>query len=620
MVSLICSMILATSVVTVDTGAAKCPTSPDLWGLFFEDIDLSLDGGVYAELVRNRSFEDFEGRSGELTLQYWDPVGRAEYCLDSSMPISKENRHAALVRGPAGAGIANQGYFGMGIRKGMSYHLEVALRSPNGVDGVDVALEAYSKPVLARSEITGVTDDWRTFRVTLVANDDDPQARLVLRMKNGGELYVDCVSLFPADAVAGLFRKDLVEKLAALNPSFVRFPGGCWVEGDTMKEAYRWKKTLGDKWNRRTQWNIWKYWSTNGVGFHEYLLLAEVLKAKPLFCINVGMSHRETVPMDKMDEFVQDALDCLEYCNGDTNTVWGAKRAAAGHPKPFDLKYLEIGNENGGKEYEERYKLMADAVAAKYPDVTLVFNNWKETKAIVNGAKADLRDDHFYTTPDRMMGDLAHEYDTPKGDFNIFVGEYAVIRDTTRYGSLRAAIGEAAFMCGLERNQQTVKLAAYAPLFANAQHTVWTPNLIYPTTDGCFVNPSWNVQRLFGASRGDEVLNVTVETETFETTTTEPWTKGARKNTIENVQASAVRTKDGKVIVKLVNATEKPQAVSLNLNGPVQRIVFTGNGRDDHNTPFAPETLKEWTDEIELEGPLTLAPLSLTILSTKKER
>lgn len=131
-----------------------------------------------------------------------------------------------------------------------------------------------------------MTDDWRTFRVTLVANDDDPQARLVLRMKNGGELYVDCVSLFPADAVAGLFRKDLVEKLAALNPSFVRFPGGCWVEGDTMKEAYRWKKTLGDKWNRRTQWNIWKYWSTNGVGFHEYLVLAEVLKAKPLFCIN----------------------------------------------------------------------------------------------------------------------------------------------------------------------------------------------------------------------------------------------------------------------------------------------------------------------------------------------
>ena len=324
--------------------------------------------------------------------------------------------------------------------------------------------------------------------------------------------------------------------------------------------------------------------------------------------------------MDKMDEFVQDALDCLEYCNGDTNTLWGAKRAAAGHPAPFNLKYLEIGNENGGKEYEERYKLMADAVAAKYPDVTLVFNNWKETKAITNGAKADLRDDHFYTTPDRMMGDLAHEYDTPKGDFNIFVGEYAVIRDTTRYGSLRAAIGEAAFMCGLERNQQTVKLAAYAPLFANAQHTVWTPNLIYPTTDGCFVNPSWNVQRLFGAYRGDEVLNVTVETGTFETTPNEPWTKGTRKNTIENVQASAVRTKDGKVIVKLVNATEKPQAVSLNLNGPVQRIVFTGNGRDDHNTPFAPETLKEWTDEIELEGPLTLAPLSLTILSTKKER
>lgn len=611
--ALTCTACSAASVVTVDTGAAKCSTSPDLWGLFFEDIDLSLDGGVYAELVRNRSFEDFEGKSNELTLEYWDPVGRAECILEEKKEAHPHDRHCVAVRGVAGSGIANQGYFGMGVKADLAYNLEIALKSSDCAE-VEVALEAYGKPTLATARIAGVTGEWRTFRATLVPNATDPQARLVIRMTTPGRMLVDHVSLFPSDAVAGLFRKDLVEKLAALKPSFVRFPGGCWVEGDTMKEAYRWKKTLGDKWERRTQWNIWKYWSTNGVGFHEYLLLAEALGAKPLFCINVGMSHRETVPMDKMGEFVQDALDCLEYCNGDVNTVWGAKRAAAGHPEPFNLKYLEIGNENGGPAYEERYKLMADAVAAKYPDVTLVFDNWKETKAIKNGAKADLRDDHFYTTPDRMMGDLAHEYDTPKGDFGIFVGEYAVIRNTTRYGSLRAAIGEAAFMCGLERNQQTVKLAAYAPLFANAQHTVWTPNLIYPTTDGCFVNPSWNVQRLFGAYRGDEVLNVTVETETFTTKTNEPWTKGMRDNTIEKVQASAVRTKDGKVVVKLVNVTEEPQDVALNLRGKAKRIVFTGEGRDAHNAPFAPEALKDRVDRVDLAGSIELPPLSLTVL------
>ena len=605
----------AVSTVTVDTSAARFPTAPDLWGLFFEDIDLSLDGGIYAELIRNRSFEDFEGRANELTLEYWDPVGNAEYRLDGSQPISPQNRHCCHVRGRAGAGLANQGYFGMGIRKGTAYELEVSLRSPDGVDAVEVALEAYSKPVLAKAEISGVSEKWQTFRATLVATDDDPQARFVLRMKRAGELYVDCVSLFPSDAVAGLFRKDLVEKLAALKPSFVRFPGGCWVEGDRMKDAYRWKTTIGDKWNRRTQWNCWKYWSTNGVGFHEYLLLAEALNAKPLFCINVGMSHKETVPMEKMGEFVQDALDCLEYCNGDTNTVWGAKRAAAGHPAPFNLKYLEIGNENGGKAYEERYKLMADAVSAKYPDVTLVFDNWKETKSIDNGAKADLRDDHFYKTPDHFMGPLAHEYDAPKGDFGIFVGEYAVIKDTTRYGSLRGAIGEAAFMCGLERNQDHVKLAAYAPLFANAQHTVWTPNLIYPTTDGSFVNPSWTVQKLFSDYRGDEVLPIAIATETFETQTTEPWCKGTFTNTIAKVQGSAVRTKAGDVILKLVNASEEVQPVTLDLKGTAKRILFTGPNRDAHNSPSKPEALKERVDAVTLDDkPLALPPLSLTVL------
>ena len=608
------------SVVTVDPSVVVSEASPDLWGLFFEDIDLSLDGGVYAEMVRNRSFEDGNGAERELTLEYWNPVGNAE-CFLSDKPGSHPNdRHCMTVRGRDGAGVANEGYFGMGIRKGMSYNLSFALKGV-GVKAVDVALEAYSKPPLATARIEGVSGagEWQTFTATLVANDTDPQARLVFRFapnrqggREGLEAQLDHVSLFPADAVAGLFRRDLVEKLAALRPSFLRFPGGCWVEGDTMKEAYRWKTTIGDKWNRRTQWNIWKYWSTNGVGFHEYLLLSEALGAKPLFCINVGMSHKETVPMDKMGEFVQDALDCIEYANGPVDSEWGAKRAAARHPEPFGLKYLEIGNENGGKDYEERYALMAKAVREKYPDVQLVFDNWKETKRVDD--PKDLRDDHFYETADVFMSRLAHEYDKPKGDFGIFVGEYAVTKGAGRYGNLRAAIGETALMLGLERNQAQVKLAAYAPLFANAQHTTWTPNLIYPTTTGCFVNPSWNVQKLFSENRGREVLKVSVATPKFETDAPKAWGSGRDHCVIETVQASAMRDAAGAIVLKLVNCSEVRQRVEIRgVRGAGTRIVFTGPGRDAHNSPAEPEALKETSGPFTLDGVDTLPPLSLVI-------
>ncbi len=614
----------APAVVTVDPAAVKC--AADLWGIFFEDIDLSLDGGVYAELVRNRSFEDGNGEKREQTLRYWSPLGNAELtpCKRTDTDYwdnghlarcTGRNAHCARVRGPSGAGIANEGYFGMGVKKGMKYRLEIALRGK--VEGpVEISLEAYGKSTLARTRIEGVTEDWRTFTATLEANGTDPQARLAIRMSGGGDIFVDCVSLMPEDAVCGLFRRDLMERLAALKPSFVRFPGGCWVEGDTMKDAYRWKDTLGSKWERRTQWNIWRYWSANGVGFHEYLLLCEALKAKPLFCINCGMSHRETVPMDKMGEFVQDALDCIEYANGPTNTTWGACRAAAGHPEPFGLKYLEIGNENGGKAYEERYALMAKAVRAKYPEVTLIFDNWRETKRVDD--PKDLRDDHFYKMPHDFMGDLAHEYDTPKGDFGIFVGEYAVTRGTTRYGSLRAAIGEAAFMLGLERNQDQVKLAAYAPLFANAQHIVWTPNMIYPTTDGSFVSPSWTVQKLFSENRGTEVLQVGVKTDAIELTRFRAWKNDVQTNILECVQASAMRTADGGIVLKLVNCAETPKRVEVRgLSGKVRRTVFTGPHRDAHNSPFEPEALKESVSDFPLPCTDVLPPLSLVIYGLK---
>ena len=586
------------SVVTVDAKAVVGKAAPDLWGIFLEDLDLALDGGLYAEMVRNRSFEDGTFEPWDLTLDFWNPVGDAEFYIDKSRPLGKRNRHACCVRGKPGAGIANEGYFGMSVKKGHKYNLSLMVRGKTS-GAVEASLEAFSKPVLARAEFTGITDEWQNFSVTLVPNDDDKQARLVLRLKEGGEMYIDCVSMFPDDALCGIFRCDLVEKLAQLKPSFMRFPGGTFIKGDRIRNAYRWKETIGDVWERRTLRNFWRYWSSNGIGYHEYLLLAELLKAKPIYCINPGMAIHENVPMDKMGEFVQDALDCIEYANGPVDSKWGALRAKAGHPEPFNMEYLEIGNEQGGPAYAERYALIAKAVREKYPQVKLIFAKWGKSRKV--DAPNDIRDDHFYGAPSYFMGAFAHEYDTPKGDFGIFVGEYAVTRGVPYCGSLRGAIAEAAFMLGLERNPAQVKLAAYAPLFAHVQHVVWTPNLIYHSGDGCFVNPSWNVQKLFSENRGAEVLKVSVET-------------GREQKGIDDVQANAVRTEKGEIILKLVNCTEKPQRVTVKgFSGAVTRTVFTGPGRDACNTPSNREALQEQTDNFMLDGPVTLPPLSLVI-------
>ena len=260
---------------------------------------------------------------------------------------------------------------------------------------------------------------------------------------------------------------------------------------------------------------------------------------------------------------------------------------------------------------------MAKAVRERYPDVTLIFDNWRETKRVDD--PKDMRDDHFYKMPHDFMGDLSHEYDTPKGDFAIFVGEYAVTRGTTRYGSLRAAIGEAAFMLGLERNQDQVKLAAYAPLFANAQHIIWNPNMIYPTTDGSFVSPSWNVQKLFSENRGTEVLKVGVETDAIVLTRFRSGKNDVQTNVLECVQASAMSTAEGGIVLKLINCAETPKRVEIRgVSGEVRRTVFTGPHRDAHNSPSEPEALKEVVSEFALPGTDLIPPLSLVIYRSAK--
>ncbi|MGD0094339.1 MAG: alpha-L-arabinofuranosidase C-terminal domain-containing protein, partial [Planctomycetota bacterium] len=303
-------------------------------------------------------------------------------------------------------------------------------------------------------------------------------------------------------------RPDLAEMLAGLKPSFVRFPGGCWVEGDTMKFASRWKRTIGDIADRWVQWNLWNYFATNGLGFHEYLVLCEDLGAEPLFVINCGMSHQEqrAQPTDVsgMAEFVQDALDAIEYANGPENSTWGSLRAKAGHPKPFNMKFMEIGNENGGKAYDARYILFYKAIKEKYPDMHLVAN------VIPDKHPCEILDEHYYSTPEFFMNN-ARKYDKYKRDgYKVYVGEYAVTANCGK-GNLRGALGEAAFMTGMERNSDVVIMASYAPLFVNVQQRTWSPDMIpFDSSRVCGI-PSYYVQKMFSENRGDVVLPVTLE-------------------------------------------------------------------------------------------------------------
>jgi len=495
----------AQSTITVSVDKPGIKVSPTLWGIFFEDINLSADGGLYAELVRNRSFEDSDQPES------WTSKAGAVIAVDSDKPMSAKNPHSlkVTVSGNDGGGVANSGYYGMSVIKGDTYNLSVNARGAADFSGpLTVTLEGADGTVCATGQINGLTPEWKHYGISLKAAATDPKARLVISAGQPGTFWLDMVSLFPEKTWKGHgFRTDLFEMLLALKPAFVRFPGGCWVEGDTMKEAYRWKQTIGDIAERRTQNNIWGYKATHGIGFHEYLVLCEDLGAEPLFDINCGMSHRETVPMDKMQEYVQDSLDAIEYANGAIDSPWGSQRAKAGHPAPFHLTMMEIGNENGGAAYNERYALFHDAIKAKYPDMRLIANVWG---GMPSNREVGIVDEHYYSNPEFFINN-SHKYDSyDRSKFKVFVGEYAVTEGTGQ-GSLRGAVGEAAFMTGMERNSDVVALASYAPLFVNINHKRWNPDLINFDSSRAYGIPSYHVQKMFAENRGNVVLPVEVK-------------------------------------------------------------------------------------------------------------
>ncbi|MCX6908745.1 MAG: DUF1080 domain-containing protein [Verrucomicrobia bacterium] len=501
-----------TAKLTVEVGKPGHKIAPTLWGIFFEDINLSADGGIYPELVRNRSFED-----NETVAEYWslatNGVAKADLAIDDSKPLNPFNRRSLRWNISDASGgkvsLVNEGYYGMAMAKDADYRLSFAARSTNGFSGpLSVAIESKSGQPLAQGKIEGIGGGWKTFTLDIKASATDPQARLVIGAAANGTVWLDMVSLMPKATWKnhGL-RPDLCEMLAAMKPSFVRFPGGCWVEGDNMSKMYHWKNTIGDITHRIPLWNIWQYNATHGLGYHEYLQLSEDLGAEPLFCINVGMSHKEVIPMDQMGQWVQDALDAIEYANGPTNTVWGGLRAKNGHPVPFNMKYMEIGNENGGPAYHERWPLFVNAIKSKYPQMQLIANVWG---GYPSNAPPAIIDEHYYNVPEFFMAQ-AGKYDKydRKGP-KVFVGEYAVTRDCG-LGNLRGAVGEAAFMTGMERNSDVVIMASYAPLFCNANHKRWPINLINFDSARAFGLPGYYVQKLFSEHRGDVTVPLDVK-------------------------------------------------------------------------------------------------------------
>jgi alpha-L-arabinofuranosidase len=500
--------------MTVQAGTPGHAISPHLFGVFFEDINLSADGGLYPELVRNRSFEDAD------TPQPWrfsSADGKSSASISTAdvqsrppvPPLNPFNRKSLCVRANGSFALENDGYWGMNIVQGRGYSFKLAARAQGFAGPLRIRLVGSSGGELASAELSGFDAGWKSYSARLTASGSDPKAHLQISGEGNGALYLDMVSLMPDHTWKnhGL-RADLAEALDSLRPRFLRFPGGCWVEGDDFAHMNHWKHTIGDIDTRTPLWNIWGYNATNGLGYHEYLQLAEDLGAEPLFCINAGISHKEVTPLDQMGQWVQDALDAIEYANGAEGSLWGSLRAKNGHPKPFNLKFMEIGNENGQAPYAERWALLARAIREKCPNITLIANEWAGSHP--QSPLPEIVDEHYYNNPEWFIWNSG-KYDSydRKGP-KVFVGEYAVTENTGK-GNLRGAIAEAAWMTGMERNSDVVMMGSYAPLFCNTNHRRWPVNLINFDSARWYGLPSYYVQQMFAGNQGSVSLPVTID-------------------------------------------------------------------------------------------------------------
>ena len=513
------SLAMAQSTFTFSTSKRGPVIGPLHYGIFYEEINHAGDGGLYAELIRNGSMEE-NGSNPD----YWWTIGDANFGISTKNLLNSAQRRAmSLTLKKGGDGTRNIGYWGVNIVKGRKYRASFWIRTPNSWKGyITLALESFEGADLGHS-VVQVEDagEWTKYTTEITATGSYQLGWFAIRGSHPGTIYLDCVSLMPPtykDRPNGM-RIDLAEKLEALHPRFMRFPGGCYIEGGNR---YQWRHTIGDIETRQGIYNSnWGYPVTNGMGYHEFLQLSEDLGAEPLFVVNVGMGHGWYQNYQHIEGFIQEALEAIEYANGDVNTYWGAKRAAAGHPEPFNLRLLEIGNENynytsdGNNDqsdhYAERYYQFYKAIKSKYPDIILIGNSdWgSDYPTWRNPYPLEIIDEHFYRSPDWFAG-MYHKYDNYSRSSNkVYNGEYAVTQDFGTNGTLKAALGEAIYMAGMERNSDVCVMASYAPIFMNENESQWRPDMIHYNAYTSFGTPSYWAQQMMSSNVGHQNITWT---------------------------------------------------------------------------------------------------------------
>jgi alpha-L-arabinofuranosidase len=641
LLGILCTGVLWAAPVTITIEADKpgAAISPTMWGIFFEDINFGADGGLCAEKIKNRSFEFPDGLMGWTELK---SVGSGSLQVLDADPATPVNPHYLRLKvEKAGYGVASDGFRGIGIQKDDEYVFSAMIRTVgDGKAALRIELVTQDGKVLAQAALPQAESKWSRPSVVLRPSATELQARLQIVADTAGTVDLDWVSLVPKktwkDRPGGL-RADVVQWLADLKPGFLRFPGGCIVEGRTLPVRYQWKNTIGKPEDRPLLINRWNdefkhrpapdYFQSFGLGFYEYFLLCEDIGCEPLPILNCGMACQfnsgELVPLDKLEPFVQDALDLIEFANGPVESKWGKIRAEMGHPEPFGMKLLGVGNEQWGPQYIERYEVFAKPIKARYPDIRLISSAgpspdderfqflWPKLRQL----KADIVDEHCYANPEWFF-DSAGRYD--KYDRNgpkVFMGEYAAQSVKTvspdNRNNWRCALSEAAFMTGLERNADVVVMSSYAPLLAHEDLWQWRPDLIWLDNLQSYGTPNYYVQQLFSCNRGDFVLPVRIEGQPA-ATSKKPglYVSVAGENTT------------GQIILKVVNSADKPIASDIKLKSakpilPVGiQILLTAKATDENSiaSPDKVVPVESIVSNAAASFQHSFAPLSVTVL------
>ena len=527
--------------VTIDIDAQQRgpKVSPMLYGIFYEDINHAADGGIYAELIRNRSFEDGPRYGAPADMQGWSTYAAAPSQLTARLiqptkktPLLNSVQHNALALDIKASPtmpvcLVNEGFWGINAVRGRCYRLSFWAKTLKYQGTVKATLcskdglQLYAETVVSQFPAVKA-QGWTKYEATLTANDNDPQAQFALVFDGVGQVQIDMVSLFPPtfkNHENGM-RPDLANMLWQLHPKFMRFPGGCFVEGqESPDNAFRWERTIGPIEEREGHWNVnWGYRTSDGLGYHEYLQLAEDLGAKPLYVVNVGIWHGGMTPYDSIQPWIDECMNALEYANGPVTSKYGAMRARNGHPEPFGIEYLEIGNENNQPDprqqsdhYYERYEQFYKAIRSKYPEMKIIGNvvAWGDDNPKWNSKlSVDLLDEHYYRSPDWFAAAFHKYVSYDRQGPKVYVGEYAVTNGYGKLGNMNAALGEAVYMMGMENNSDVVELASYAPIFVNENDARWRPDMIRFSSSRVMGTPSYYVQQLMPQHLGSQVVKV----------------------------------------------------------------------------------------------------------------